>query len=252
MLCRRVPVFRLGSRGPGGDQNSLRLCLQAFASGKGCRASLAVKNGRETQNCRDFLDFAVQKCQQSPGSGGVLVAKRRIFHFWGRVWSSHPKSLHGHMDRGVLVVKSVIFGLVFGRRMSKVPTVTGIGGVLAAKRRPVVTLGLAFRRRIPEVPTVTGIAGVLVAKRRTVVPFGLAFGRRIGDRKGESRGERRQARGQEKGEERGDRRQERGDRRGERREKRRERRERDGERGEKGETRGEMREEKREERRGER
>ena len=32
MRSRRVPVLRLGSRGPGGDARWLRLCPQAFAS----------------------------------------------------------------------------------------------------------------------------------------------------------------------------------------------------------------------------
>ena len=31
MLSRRVRVLRLGSRGPGADQKSLRLCVQASA-----------------------------------------------------------------------------------------------------------------------------------------------------------------------------------------------------------------------------
>ena len=65
------------------------------------------------------------------------------------------------------------FGLVSGLRVSKVPTVTGIGGVVVAKRRTVVTFGLVSGLRVSKVPTVTGIGGVVVAKCRTVVTFGL-------------------------------------------------------------------------------
>ena len=79
MRSRRVPVLKLGSRGPGGDARSLRLCSQsvrkastkrppqASAEGRTCRR---VQNRRETQNCRHFLRFVSQKCQQSQGSGG--------------------------------------------------------------------------------------------------------------------------------------------------------------------------------------
>ena len=79
------------------------------------------------------------------------------------------------------------------RRVSKVSTVTGIGGVLVAKRRIVVTFGLALGRRVSNVSTVlvakrrdaslldphlvasstvSGIGGVLVTKCRSVVSFG--------------------------------------------------------------------------------
>ena len=63
--------------------------------------------------------------------------------------------------------------------VSKVSTVTGIGRVLVAKRRTVVTFGLASGLRVSEVSTVTGIGKVLVAKRRTVVTFGRASGLRV-------------------------------------------------------------------------
>ena len=79
-----------------------------------------------------FLRFALQKCQQSQGSGGVVVAKPRIV---------------------------VTFGLASGFCVSKVSTVTGIGGVVVAKPRIVVTVGLVFTFRIKEVSTVTGIGG---------------------------------------------------------------------------------------------
>ena len=75
---------------------------------------------------------------------------------------------------------TVGLGLAFGRCISKVSTLAGIGGVLVEKRRTVVTFGnaLAIGRCISKVSTFTKIGGFLVAKRGTVVTFGLAFGRR--------------------------------------------------------------------------
>ena len=174
MRSRRVPVLRLGSRGPGGDARSLRLCspsvrkrprafasvrkrpqafasvrkrLQASASVGECRASSGIANRRETQNCRHFLRFSVPKVSTVTGIGGGVVAKRRC-------------------------------------------------------RRTVVTFGLVPGLRVLKVSTVTGIRGVVVAKRRTFVTFGLAFGERKGERKGERREEKREMRGEERREER--------------------------------------------------
>ena len=75
----------------------------------------------------------------------------------------------------------VTFGLAFDLRISKVSTVTGIGGVVVAKPRTVITFGLVSSLRVSKVSAVTGIGGVLVAKRRTVVTFGLAFDLRISE-----------------------------------------------------------------------
>ena len=83
-----------------------------------------------------FLDlrlvFAFQKCQQSQGSGGLGRETQSGRHFWTCIWSSRFKSVNSHGDRGgVLVAKRravVTFGLAFGLRVSRVSTVTGIGG----------------------------------------------------------------------------------------------------------------------------
>ena len=71
----------------------------------------------------------------------------------------------------------VTFGLVLRLRVSKVSTVTGIGGFVVAKPRAVVTFGLVLRLRVSKVSTVTGIGGVVVAKPRAVVTFGPGIGR---------------------------------------------------------------------------
>ena len=90
MRSRRVPVLKLGSRGPGGDAGSLRLCSQAFAIVRNCPQASAIvrnrsqasaesrtwrrdENRRETQNCRDF---------------------------WTRLASSRLESVNNHRDRG--------------------------------------------------------------------------------------------------------------------------------------------------------
>ena len=69
---------------------------------------------------------------------------------------------------------------LFTFRLTKVSTVTGIGGAVLAKRRTVVTLGLASvfaSQKCQQLSTVTG--GVVLAKRRNVVTFGLASGLRV-------------------------------------------------------------------------
>ena len=80
---RRVPILRLGSRGPGVDARLLRLWTQALAivrkrpqacaSVRGAsdlrRTCRRDENRRETQTCRHFLRFVSEKRQQSQGSG---------------------------------------------------------------------------------------------------------------------------------------------------------------------------------------
>ena len=86
-------------------------------------------------------------------------------------------------------------------------------------------LSLLFTFCLTKVSTVTGIGGVVVAKPRTVVTFGLAAGERKGERREEKRGMRGEKRGERREEKRRvDRRKERGERRQERRAEGRERR----------------------------
>ena len=128
--------------------------------------------------------FASQKCQQSQGSGGVVVAKRRTV---------------------------VTFGLVSGLRVSKVSAVTGIGvlnvstvtgirGVVVAKLEQSSLLDSSRVFASQKCQQSQGSGGVVVVKRRTVVTFGLASRERKRERreeKREMRGERREARGEE-------------------------------------------------------
>ena len=112
---------------------------------------------------------------------------------------------------GVVVAKrrtDVTFGLAFGRRLSKVSTVTGIEGSGGSWSRNAERSSLLdlFGRRIPKVSTVTGIGGVLVANRRTgphfwIWLFFLERGERT-DERSERRGEKRGERGKERRDER--------------------------------------------------
>ena len=65
---------------------------------------------------------------------------------------------------------------------------------IIAKRRTVVAFGLALRLRDSKVSTISGIGGVVVAKRRT---------ERGGERTEERGGERKEERGEERGKKRG-------------------------------------------------
>ena len=146
MRSRRVPVLKLGSRGPGGDARSLRLCPQS------------VRNRSQS--------FAI--IRNRPQASAIV---RGGSHMPERRKSSRNAELSS----------------LFTFCITKVSTVTGIGGVVVAKRRTVVTFGLVSLRRVSKVSTVTGIGGVVVAKPRTVVTFGLVAGERKGQRREEKR-----------------------------------------------------------------
>ena len=142
MRSRRVPVLRWGSRGPGGDARSLRLCppsvrkrLQAPASVRECRRESRIVGSRKSSRNAELsslFTLSVPKVSTVTGIGWVIVAKPRTV---------------------------VAFGVVLRLRVSIVSTVTGIGGVVVEKRRTVVTVGLVLRLRVSKVLTVTGIGG---------------------------------------------------------------------------------------------
>ena len=117
MRSRRVPVFKVGVQGSRRRREVVAFVFaivrnpsQSSAIVRGasdlCRtcARLAGDENRlETQNCRHFLRFVLQKCQESQGSGGS--------------WSRNAE-LSSLLDSSP------------GLRVSKVSTVTGIGGVV--------------------------------------------------------------------------------------------------------------------------
>ena len=111
MRCRRVPVLRLGSGGPGGDARSLRLWTQAFASVRKCSEVFAEgrtcrrdENRRETRNCRHFWTRlgssplkSVNRHKDRRGRGRETQNCR---HFWTRLGSSRLNSVIRHRDPG--------------------------------------------------------------------------------------------------------------------------------------------------------
>ena len=111
--------------------------------------------GRETQSCR---------------------------HFWTCVWSARFKSVNSRRDRGLLVAKRrsvAIFGHVLRLRISKVSTVTGIGGGPGRETQNCRhSWSRVWSSRLKRVNS-HGDRGVVVARRRAVVSLGLAFGLRV-------------------------------------------------------------------------
>ena len=138
--------------------------------------------------------FASQKCQQSQGLGGVVVAKRRTVvtfglvsgfrvskastvtgregrgretqncrHFWTRLGSLRLKSVDSHRDWGGSWSRNAeLSSLLDSSRVfasQKCQQSQGLGGVVVAKRRTVVTFGLVSGFRVSKASTVTGREG---------------------------------------------------------------------------------------------
>ena len=207
MLRRRVPVLRLGSRGPGGDARSLRLRTQASA--------IVRKRPRSVGHAWDMPETKI-------------VAKRRTV---------------------------VTFGLVSGLRISKVSTVTGIGGSWSrnAELSSLLDSSPVFASQKCQQSLGSGGSWSRNAELASLLALPLERGEERGERreeKREMRGEQSGERTEERREERDERREKRGEKRDERREERRERREKSRERRE--ERRVDRREERGEERRQER
>ena len=195
MRSRRVPVLKLGSRGPGGDARSLRLWTQAFAIVRKRPQSFAVR--------RTCVTDLRRTCRKEK-----IVAKRRTVVTF---YVLHYKCVNSHRDRGgrgretqncrslwdsfrvftsqqcqpsqgswgswsrKAELSSRNWTRLGSSRLKNVSSHRD-RGVVVAKRRTVVTFGLVSGLRVSKVATVTGIGGVVVAKRRTVVTFGLVSG----------------------------------------------------------------------------
>ena len=123
--------------GPGVQVATRGRCVyvrQASASVRECRrVSRIVESRKSSRNAElsSLFTLSVQKCQQSQGSRGS--------------WSRN--------------VDVVTFGLVSGLRVSKVSTVTGIGGGVVVAKRRTVAFGLVSGLCVSKVSTVTGIGG---------------------------------------------------------------------------------------------
>ena len=112
MRSRRVPVLRLGSRGPGGDARLLRLWTQAFAIVRNrSQASASVRGASDLPERRkssgiaelsSLFTFRVSKVSTITGIGGVVLAKARTVVTFRLVSGLRVSklSVNSHRDRG--------------------------------------------------------------------------------------------------------------------------------------------------------
>ena len=172
MRSRRLPVVRLGSKGPGGDARSLRLCSQAFAIIRNRSQSFAIARNRpqasaegrtcgrdenrcETQNCRHFLRFVLQKCQQSQGSRGSWSRNAELSSLFdsSQVFASQKcqqsQGSGGSWSRNAELSSLFDSSRVFASQ--KCQQSQGSGGVVIAIRRTVVTFGFVSGLRVSKV-----------------------------------------------------------------------------------------------------
>ena len=110
---------------------SVRNRSQASAERRTCVGHAGDENRCETQNCRHFLSFVLQKCQPSQGSGGSWSRNAEL--------SSLLDSSPGGPGRETQNCRH-FWTRLRSQDVSKVSTVTGIGGVVVTKRRTAVTL----------------------------------------------------------------------------------------------------------------
>ena len=111
MRSRRVPVLKLGSRGPGGDARSLR-CVrkasakrpQAFASVRGGSDMPERRNRRKSSRNVElsslFYVSPYNSINRNRDRGGRGRETQNCRRFWTRLVSSRLKSVNCHRDRG--------------------------------------------------------------------------------------------------------------------------------------------------------
>ena len=175
MRSGRVPVLRLGSRGTGGDARSLRLRSQASASVCGGSDMPVGRKSLRNAELSSLFTFRITKVSTGHRDlGGRGRETQNCRHFWTRVFASQ-KCQQVTGIRGVVVAKRrtvVTFGLVLGLCISKVSTVTGIRkgrGCETQNCRHFWTPRVFASQKCQRSQ---GSGGVVVAKRRTVVTFG--------------------------------------------------------------------------------
>ena len=256
-LCRRVPVLGLGSRGSGGDQESSHLCAQAIA-----KSSQSVRNAFAM---RPQAFASVAHTWQSRNRGS-WSRNAELSSPLDLLLSSRFKDVNSPRDCGVVVAKCrtvVAFGHGSGLHVSKLLTVTGIGGCLLRNAELSSLLEVALVLASQTRQQSQGSGGPPRCEAQNSPCFWSLLSREeerrrqetrgeeiIGDRRGEGtekRGERTGGRGErtESGGERGEDREWRGEGRVEERGKSGEGEERGDRRGERREARGERREERR-------
>ena len=167
------------------------------------------KSSRNAELSSLFTFLALQKCQQSQGSGGVVVAKRRTVvtfglvsflrvskvstvtgigggrgretqncrHFWTRLGSSCLKSVNSHRDWGGSWSQNAeLSSLLDSPRVfasQKCQQSQGSGGSWSRNAELSSLLDSSRFFASQKCQQSQGSGGVVVAKRRTVVTFGL-------------------------------------------------------------------------------
>ena len=104
MRSRRVPVLKLGSRGPGGDARSYRCVRKASAK----RSRRVGHAGESTESKivakrRTVVTFYVshyKSVNSHRDRGGRGRETQNSRHFWTRLGSSRLKRAKSHRDRG--------------------------------------------------------------------------------------------------------------------------------------------------------
>ena len=92
-------------------------------------------------------------------------------HGDGAPQGRHPRDCRCFWHLKVSILATVVtFGPSCFHRLSKVPTVTGIGSVLIAILKTVVTLGPFIFCHASKIPTVTGIGVALVLYKSSIEP----------------------------------------------------------------------------------
>ena len=159
MRSRRVPVLRLGSRGPGGDARSLRLCSQASAIVPNRPQSSAIVRNRS----QAFAERRTCVGLASDLPETKIVAKRRTVVAF---YVSYHRHRGGFAELSSLLDSSWVFA---SQKCQQTQGSQGSWSRSAELSYTVITFELVSGLRISKVSTDTGIAGVVVAKRRTVV-----------------------------------------------------------------------------------
>ena len=165
--CQRSQGWGLGgSWSQNADLPSLLDSRLVFASQKCQRSQGSGGCGRKTQNCRGFWTCVA--------SSRLRVSKVSTITRIGGSWSELSSLLDScrvlafqkcqrHRDRGGRGGETQncrhFWTCIFASSRLKSVNVTGIEGLVVAKRRILVTFGLAFGLRISRVSTVTRIGG---------------------------------------------------------------------------------------------
>ena len=191
MRSRRVPVLKLGSRGPGGDARSLRSCPQSVRNRSQSSASVRNRSRRVAHAVeakivakrRPVVTFCVlhyKSLNSHRDRGGRGREIQNCRHFWTRLVSSRLKSVNSHRDRGGSWSRNPeLSSLLDSPRVlasQKCQQSQGSGGLWSGNPELSSLLDSSRLVASQKCQQSQGSGGIVVAKRKTVVTFGLASG----------------------------------------------------------------------------